>query len=325
MTITDSLSRQVKIPYKINRLLSLEPEITRIVVSLDAEERLVGLDYFMQHHDHLFHLISSRYSLLPVVSAASDAVNLEAVMQLKPQVIFVSPSESHLPQNLQDKTGIPVVALSSMGRFANLLREIKLAGKILNREERAEELVTFFKEKVAFIKQEIARHKDINKPRIYLAFWSSLNRTPVYYEPVNLAGGINIAEGLIPQYFGSPGATVEVEKIIQWDPDIILVHGNYPPSQRTITVAEILQDSRLRSVKAIRERKVFYTFGYWYWWDPAQVLLETYYLAKLFYPEIFSNLNLTQEGNAIYEKFYGLKSGFSSLCRILCCDEWLNE
>lgn len=326
LTITDSLSRQLNIPKKIDRLLSLEPEITRIVVALEAEEKLVGLDYFMKHHDHLFQQISSRHSVLPVVSITSNTVNIELLMKLEPQVIFISPSEVHFPQSLQDKTGIPAVALSSMGRFVNLIREIELTGKILNKYERAQELINYFQEKVGIIRQKIDLHKkDGKKPRIYLAFWSSLNKTPVYYEPVNAAGGKNLAEGLMPQYFGSPGALVGVEKIIQWNPDIILVHGNYPPNQRTVTVESILQDTRLRSVKAVIEKKVFYTFGYWYWWDPAQVLLETYYLAKLFYPEVFNQTNLIQEGNEIYEKFYGLKNGFSSLCRILKFDEWINE
>lgn len=323
--VVDDLSRTVKIPRNSSRILSLQPEMTRIIFALGAGDQLVGLDYFIRRYDHLFPLISARHSSLPLVSISSESVNIELVLRLKPDVIFASPSEFQVPESIQAKTRIPVLALSSMGRFEKLIREIRLAGQVIGRKKRAEDLISYFLKKIGFISSRISASKEEEKPRVYLSFWSYLSRTPVFYEPVNVAGGTNVAEGLLPEYLGTIGTVVELEKIYEWDPDIILVQGNYPPEQRVVSVPLILSDRRLGSLKAVRNKKVFYTFGFWYWWDPAEVLVETVYLAKLFYPQKFGDVDVETEGNAIFYKFYGIKEGFTTLCRMLECREWIHE
>jgi hypothetical protein len=73
------------------------------------------------------------------------------------------------------------------------------------------------------------------------------------------------------------------------------------------------------------QRRVHYTLGFWYWWDPAGVLVETLYLAKLFHPQIFGRLDLENEGNAIYEMFYKKPDIFTNLMKILDFHEWTEE
>ena len=92
---------------------------------------------------------------------------------------------------------VPVVALASMGRFAGLLAEIETLGRILGREERAAALVSYFRTR---LDEAGAAGPDVPGPRpsVYLSFWGSLVRTPVSYEPVEAAGGRNVASGLLP-------------------------------------------------------------------------------------------------------------------------------
>jgi iron complex transport system substrate-binding protein len=210
-----------------------------------------------------------------------------------------------------------------MGRFKNLLDELRLVGRVLGREKRAEELASFFDSTLARIRNVVASiPASERRPRVYLSFWGGLTKTPVFYEPVAAAGGINVAEGLLPAYAGTLIAVVGMEKIAAWDPDVILIQGNYPPGQRAVTVGSVLTDKRLASLSAVRAGRVQYTFGFWNWWDPAQVLVETLLLAKAFHPDRFRDIDLPREGNAIFKAFYGLEAGFSALSRILRCDEW---
>jgi ABC-type Fe3+-hydroxamate transport system substrate-binding protein len=139
---------------------------------------------------------------------------------------------------------------------------------------------------------------------------------------VDVAGGSNCAAGLLPSYLGSAGATVSVEQIVNWNPEIILIQGNYLPRDRAVTVQGVLADSRLTSVRAVRTGRVNYTFGFWYWWDPALVLLETLYLARLLNPRLFPSFDLEQEGNEIFKTFYGVDGAFSALSRVLDCHDW---
>jgi len=325
VVVTDSLGRRVEIPGRAGRIISLEPEITRVIVALGGAERLVGLDFFLRHHDHLFPIVYPAGRKLPVVSNQGQDLNFELALHLRPDIVFSSPSEHRSTETIQQKLRVPVVALASMGRFENLLNEIDVVGRILGREERARELKAYFQARIAAVRREVEGVPEANRPAVYLSFWGSFLRTPVAYEPVEAAGGVNRAASLVPSYLGTAGATVSVEQIIGWDPDMILIQGNYLPAERQVTVEGILGDRRLASLRAVRGKRVHYTFGFWYWWDPALVLVETLYLGRLFYPDKAVGLDFEKEGNEIFEKFYGIRGGFSALSRVLGCDEWIRK
>jgi len=318
--ILDNLDRRVEVPERVERIISLEPEITRLIVALGAGGKLVGVDYFLKTQDRVFPLVFPSARTLPVVSFQGQFPNFEEIIRLRPDLVFSSPSEFEWTQSLQQKIRTPVAALASLGKFANLLEETAVLGRILGRADRARELALYF---------EAATHgvgrNSLPGPRVYLSFWGSLLRTPVDYEPVEAAGGRNCAAGLLPASLGSAAATVQVEQIIRWNPDIILIQGNYPPGERAVTVEDVLSDSRLASVRAVKERRVYYTFGFWYWWDPALVVVETAYLASLFHPAEFPGFDLDRAGRAAFGKFYGSAAAFSALAEALKCHDWVRR
>ena len=323
--ITDSLGRKVVLPLRADKVLSLQPEITRIVIALGAGERLVGVDYFILKYDHLFPIIFPAGRKLPAVSNTPEDMNFEMVMKLEPDIIFVSPTELQMVDSLQNKLRMPVVALASMGSFSKLLEEIQLVGRVLGREKRAADLVDDFLLRIEAVRKSVSSISPGKKPRIFMSFWGSLTRTPVNYEPVEIAGGINCAAGILPAYLGTIATVVQLEQIVAWQPDVFLVQGSYPPRERTVTVEDVLLDKRFGSLTAVKNKRVFYTFGYWYWWDPAEVLVETLYLTRLFHPEVAGPGSLETEGNEIFKKYYGIEDGFSSLCRILECGKWVEK
>lgn len=320
----DTLGRRVAIPAEAKRILSLQPEITRILVALGAGERLVALDYFIKRNDQLFKIIFPEGAGLPAVSQPDESLNKELVVRLEPDIVFCSPTEQQIPDSIERSLGIPVAAIASMGRYDKLLEEVELVGALTGLEKRARELIGYFRGRIQFIRDSVGPLAQSERPSVYLAFWSSLLRTPVFYEPVNTAGGRNVAENLLPSYSGALGTIINIEQILEWNPEIVLVHGNYPPRERRVTVEGVSGDKRLQSLRAVRSEKVHYTFGFWYWWDPAGVLAETLYLARLFHPDKFPSLDLEKEGNAIYKMFYRKENIFSTLLRTLDFDDWTN-
>jgi iron complex transport system substrate-binding protein len=321
--VVDNLNRPVTLPESVDRIISLEPEITRIIVALGEGDKLVGIDFFLSHHDHLFPLILPQTRDLPVLSNEGQDLNFETALALKPDVVFSSPSEFLMTEAMEKKLRAPVVALASLGKFENLLGEIEILGDVLSREDRARELISFFRSRTESLRLVLEQGAGESYPSVYLAFWGSFLRTPVSYAPVDSGGGINLASGLLPLRLGSATATVDLERVLLWNPEVILIHGNYLPKEREVTVEGVLNDPRLRSVRAVREKRVHYTFGFWYWWDPALVLLETEYIARLLHPGLFPDFDLESEGNRIFEKFYGVKAAFSDLSRILGCHDWI--
>ena len=325
LTVRDDLGRTVSLPARIGRIVSIQPEITRMIVSLGAGDRLIGIDYAIRSEDHLFGLIFPPGARLPVVSMSENNVNLEEVFRLKPDVIFASPFERQIVESLERKTSVPVLALASMGRFARQAEILTLVGRVLGREARAAELTTYFDAEIGRVREAVRDVPADARPRVFLSFWGVLTKTPIAYDPVATAGGINVAEKAMPDVLGAVNTLVSIERLIRWNPDIILVHGNYLPRDRKVTVEAVRTDPRLASVKAVKSGKVRYTFGFWNWWDMAEVTVETLYLANLFHHGKFPGFDLDREGNAIFKKFYGIDDGFSALCRILRCGEWSHD
>ncbi|MCU0244506.1 MAG: ABC transporter substrate-binding protein, partial [Acidobacteria bacterium] len=242
VTVVDNLGRTVTVPGRVGRLLSLEPEVTRIIVALGAGDRLVGIDHFLRFNDHLFPLVFPAAASLPLVSDPAQDLSIEEAVRLRPDVVFASPSESRQAGSIERKLRVPVVALASMGRFPGLLEEIRILGRLLGREARAGELVSRFEETVRGLALPGTEAAGTSIPTVYLAFWNSLVRTPVAYDPVDAAGGRNVAAGTAADHTGSPGVTVSLERLLLWDPEVILVQGNYPPSDRRVTVEAVLRD-----------------------------------------------------------------------------------
>ncbi len=325
LTVRDDLGRTVSLPAHVGRIVSIQPEITRMIVSLGAGDRLVGIDYSIRSHDHLFGLIFPPGSHLPVVSMSENSVNLEEVLRLKPDVVFASPFERQIVESLERRTIVPVLALASMGRFARQAELLALVGGVLGREGRAAELTAYFDGRIARVREAVRDVPDGSRPRVFLSFWGVLTKTPIAYDPVATAGGINVAEKAMPDVLGAVNTQIGIEQLIRWNPDFILVHGNYPPRDRRVTVESVRTDPRLASVKAVKSGNVRYTFGFWNWWDMAEVTVETLYLADLFHPGMFPGFDLEREGNAIFKKFYGIDGGFSALCGILHCREWSHD
>ncbi len=131
--IEDSLKRRVAVPERINRILSLEPEITRIIIALGGGDKLVGIDYFMRRHDHLFRITFPKGAGLPGLANAAASMNIETAVGLNPDIVFTPPEDFDVPEALERKMKTPVVALSSMGSIQKLLEEITLIGDAISK------------------------------------------------------------------------------------------------------------------------------------------------------------------------------------------------
>ncbi|MDI6844567.1 MAG: ABC transporter substrate-binding protein [Candidatus Saccharicenans sp.] len=323
ITIKDNLGRRVKIPEKVERIVCLQPELLRILAALNSQHRVVAVDRFPSRYDHLMRIIFPDVEKLPVVSITGEDVNIERIIQLEPDLVLVSPSELNLATQLTRKLKCPVVSLSSMGSIERLLEEIEILAAITGNQKRGKEIVRFMKEEINMVRQKSASYG--RKPRVYLSFWGSILRSPFSYDPVDLAGGINLAGQFKSVHQGSDTVVLKLETLLGMDPDIILVQGNYPPEERQVSVESVLTDARLQSLKAVKERKVHYTFGFWYWWDPALVLVESHYLAELFQKGQVEGNSIISLGERIFYFFYGRPGLFEKLCAKIKAYEWFQN
>jgi len=320
--IKDSLGRQIKIQARVERIVCLQPELLRILVALGQQEKVVAVDRFSHRYDHLLPIIFPGIINLPVVSISGEDARVEKILELEPDLVLLSPSEFFLSRNLSRKLTCPIVSLSAAGRIDDLLAEIEILARITGNEKRGQVLNDYLRSRLAEIKVRTAQISAGKRPLVYLCFWGSLLRSPVYYEPVDLAGGRNLASRFRSIYPGSDTTLLNLETLLSLDPEIILVQGNYPPEERAVTVETVLADSRLRTIRAVREKRVYYTFGFWYWWDPALVLVECLYLSELLHGDPPDARVILAAGDEIFTFFYGRPGLFQKLCAKIKAYDW---
>ena len=79
--VTDDLGRKVKIPVKIDRIVSLAPNLTENIFAVGAGNKLVGVTTYCNYPQETTEITKIGDTINP---------NLERIIALKPNVVFVS-------------------------------------------------------------------------------------------------------------------------------------------------------------------------------------------------------------------------------------------
>jgi len=111
-----------------------------------------------------------------------------------------------------------------------------------------------------------------------------LTRTPVAYEPSTPPGASTAPRDCSRRAWdhrdGGPGRA---------DPGVASGHhpgpGSYPPARGRHDRGG-LAGRAIRDPAGREGRKGLLYVRFWYWWDPALVLVETLYLARIFHPDV---------------------------------------
>jgi iron complex transport system substrate-binding protein len=308
IAVVDSSGRSVIVPRPVNRIVSLSIDDLRVLAALGAVDKIVGRpEYVDKYADKLLPL-QAHPEIKDIPSAGGyKTPNLEVILSLKPDVIFAyggSSAYTDIADDIQYKTNIPVVCIhhSTESGYKFDLNAFRLVGIVVGKQDRAEELIAYADKEIAELLEKTSKILESEKPRVY--FFSAheadfIENAVPCYGPIDVAGGINVAKEL-------PSCTVadiSIEQVINWNPDIILIHSF--SKEPAISVEDVLSDARLQSINAEKTGKVYYTKGFYIGWDPASGIAESFYLAKLFHPEVFKDLNVEEMGNDILKEFYG--------------------
>ena len=305
LTLLDQADRIVTVPRPIERVVTTFPSVTRAIIVVDGIDRIVGVSSVLTKYSDKM-LCLQAYPELKDISTVGmhTEPNAELILALKPDVIFSWSSSANV---LQEKTGIPVITITTPSYFdEGSWESYRLAGRVLGKEEKVEELISYANGKIEEVTEVTSEISEDEKPKVYFVSCCrgicDITKTWGRYAPGDLAGGINVAKD---QVLSSGSSIVSKEQIIDWNPDMVLLHGGSKTNQWDLSVEDILADPDLQPVNAVKTENVYYTKGYMIGWDPATGLTETYYMAKLFHPDEFEDLDVEAENNEILERFYG--------------------
>ncbi len=309
VTVTDMAKRTVVAPFDPQRIIALSPGTLRLISYLQATDRVVGIEDFEKTRPFARPYIMAHQELtkLPRIGPGGPgSINkdpdLEAVLQVKPDVIFTSYMEPRNADELQQKLGIPVVVLTH-GRFASfdelVYDSLKVAGKILNREKRADEVIAFIENSRKDLATRTSGVDASKKPEVYVGAIGykgvqGIESTDAAYTPLEWIGANNIARKIAK----GEHLFIDKEQLLSLNPSIIFVDGG--------GLNLIKQDIQKRpeyykGLKAFSDKNIYvlYPFNY-YVTNVDTAIADAYAAGKVLYPDRFKDVDLPRKADEIY-------------------------
>ena len=149
-TITDGAGRQVEVPEKIESIVCVGVGALRYSCYVGARDLVVGVeDYETQAGmSRLYNYVNfDKFKDLPVIGTNGQPYT-EEIINLAPDVIVMSKSASVEADDLQAKTGTPVVVVpgSDTTLDQNAYDTIRILGELYGMETRATELTVYLQD-----------------------------------------------------------------------------------------------------------------------------------------------------------------------------------
>ena len=306
LTIVDSFENIVTVKKPIKRIVVDKAPVVEMVRSVGAKDKLIGIPSYKENmyprfYGDLYHLPSVGYASNP---------DCEAILNLNPDLALMDPGKGDDPCcDVLKAAGIPVYRSYGYIRIHpkltedDYIRDIKKFGYMFDTEKEAEEFSDWFYGFMDKIKDRVSRLSDDEKSRVYLEAGSSTTGSGTsWHYCLEFAGGNNILSDI------SGSVAVDPEAVIVRNPEIIVRFDstcNYEiddPSEAKALKEQIMNRRGFDKVTAVKGDKVYilaFAVLPHYGASPNHFFIGIAYMAKLFHPELFEDL----DPEAIHQEF----------------------
>ena len=307
-TITDSTGRTVTIPETVESIVCVNVGALRYTCYMQAQDLVVGVEDYEQEPtmSRLYNYVNfDQFSSLPVIGSNGEHYP-EAIISANPDVIIMSAAESKDADDLQDKTGIPVVVVpgSDTTLDDNAYETIRLMGEVYGKEDRAEELTNYLDSVKADLETRTADIPDADKPTVYVGGVSfkghhGFEGTEANYGPFVLIHANNLADTT-----GQSGAfDIDTEQVQAWDPDVIFLDFN---GMALINEDYAKNPDFYQGLTAVREGRVYSQISFRSSASNLETALaDAYYAATILYPEQFADIDPVEKAGEIFTALLG--------------------
>jgi iron complex transport system substrate-binding protein len=314
LTIRDMAGRSVRVPKKANRIIAIGPGALRLIVYLEAVDRVVGVEEaekgrFPFEARPYGLAVRERIMALPSFGEGGAGRNPdpEAVIALKPDLIVTVALDPSQVAGLEAKTRIPAVVLDygGIGVFREeASKSLELLGRILGREKRAIEILGFIHACRKDLQRRASGIDEQEKPAVYVGGIGHKGRrglmsTEAGFLPVAFAGGRNVAD----EKGRSGHLFVDREKVLAWNPEVIFIDAN----GLDLVAEDCAADPAFYdALSAVKKGKVYSLFPYNFYNTNIEVALaDAYFIGKVLYPGRFRDIDPGRKAGEIVRFFVG--------------------
>jgi iron complex transport system substrate-binding protein len=232
--VTDELGRNIQVPAKPQRIVSLAPSVTEILFTLGAGDRVAGVTSYCDYPPEARQKATVGDTLKP---------NAEKIIALKADLAIIS-TASQVEASVQrlEELGIPVY-VSNPRSIDGVLESIDRIGELVGARHRAHQLSDELRSRIAAVEARVARTA---RPSVFVILGTepliTAGALSFINDLVNRAGARSISageEGDYPQY--------SIEAVVARQPEIIFLQagGNELPG-------------RLHETPAARSNRVYH-------------------------------------------------------------------
>ncbi|HSR51726.1 MAG TPA: ABC transporter substrate-binding protein, partial [Acidobacteriota bacterium] len=210
MTIQEIDGAAVRLEEPPRRIVSLNPGNSEILSRLLAEERLAGVDEFSRG--------ALRRQDIPVVGSLLHP-SFERILAADPDLVLITEmSDQHRPK--LESLGLKVLRLNPR-KLEDVFQAILQLGQMVERSQRAEEVVQELRQRVEKVRQRTAGIPEEKRPQVFVEIWpeplQSAGPGTFIHQLIELAGGRNVAHDALSSW-----PLMSLETVLERNPDVIL-------------------------------------------------------------------------------------------------------
>ena len=271
---TDRAGNEISIPDQINRIISISPANTEILIELGFADKIIAADEYSKD-------IKGLPKGIPLFDMmAPDA---EQMVALEPDIIYTTGmvlAEGNDPYKPIKDMGICVAYVPASISIEGIYEDILFLAKSLGADSKGADLVNSMISKIEEIEE---KGKTIeNNKTVYFELAESPNLysfgTGVFLnEMIEIIG----AENVLADY--DMWISISEENVIASNPDVIITNVDYIENP----VDEIKSRSGWENVKAVKSDQVYYVDNYATSHPNHNIITGLEQMAKAIYPDLY--------------------------------------
>lgn len=324
-TITDMIGREVTVtPGSYKNVVCIGAGALRMYSYIGSADLLCGVEDIdntaLEERPKMFDSVARPYviafgeqfSKLPscgVGGPMTQTAEAEKILACNPDIVISEYEDVEKANALQEQLGVPVITLDqgSKGVFDDAFKSsMTLLGKIFSEEEKAAALVSFIEKEANEITARTSSVAEADKPDVYicgLGNWGTTNHlmTSQNYISFEIANIKNVVTDL-----GAPGVQeIEAEKFVSLgdEIDIMIVDA-----AAVKNIKPLYQEDKTMfdTCKAWNNGEVYLQMAYNAYYTNYEIaLINTWFIAKTVYPDLFKDIDMTEKTNEVCKAFLG--------------------
>lgn len=276
LSITDRAGNEIQVPETIDRIISMAPSHTEVLIELGLEDKIIAADTQTEGYG----MLSGKLTYFDMMAPDS-----EQIIALNPDIVLVSGMSiegTNDPYAQVAEQGICVAYIPSSNSIEDVYKDIMFIADVLHVTKEGQAIVDSMKAKIEEFKTVADTISEEDKKTVYFeiaaapAMYSFGNGT-FLNECIEIIGANNVLEDQ------ESWLSVSEETIMASNPDVILTNVNYIEAP----VDEILSRPGWNTITAVERNAVYSIDNKTSALPNHNIVLAMEEIAKAVYPDLY--------------------------------------